>query len=111
MNQRNWEELVDLIDQRYKISRHKNIAEKLEDAPELERTIERIEFTKDGTDFRVDRIDAPAIIDKKTFYNKVGSSQHSQNVYDPEERAARLAFYQQQNSGEWLEIKPEQLLS
>jgi len=108
MNDRGWEELVDLIDQKYEIDDHQKLDEVMPDNPDLHRQIEIITFSKGGDDYKIERIISPRILDKKTFYHKTGASERDQYVYDPEETSNRVVFWRQV-AGEWQEIKPEAL--
>lgn len=110
MNDRGWEELVDLIDQKYQIDQHHNSREPLPDNRSLHRDVELIEFEKDNQKYKIERVTAPRIVDKKTYYHKVGSSEHSEYVYDPIETTNKVTFYAQTPDGHWNEIGPEQLL-
>lgn len=110
MNQRGWDELVDLVDQKYGLSSHNKKEQQLEDNNQLKKTIETIEFDKDGTKYRVERITSPAVVDKKTYYHRSGVQNRIENVYDDTETSSKLVFFKQ-ISGEWMEISPEQLFS
>lgn len=110
MNERGWEELVDLIDQKFIIAAHNKFEEVLEDNHKLKRTIDRIEFEKAGDSYRIDRVTAPMIVERKTFYHRSGTQNHAQNVYDPDETSSRVFFLKQVGS-EWIEVKAEQLFS
>lgn len=111
MTDRGWEELVDQLDQKFGLSNHQRRREPLPDRPELHRDVEQLEFEKGGHHFRVERVVGPAVIDKKTFYHKVGTSEHTQYVYDPTETSSQVHFYRAGSAGEWTEIQPEALLS
>ena len=110
MNQRGWDELIDLVDQKYGISKHDKSEQELEDNRQLKKTIETIEFDKDGVKYRVERITSPAIIDKKTYYHRSGVQNRIENIYDESETSAKLVF-SKQISGQWMEVTPEQLFS
>ncbi len=111
MNDRAWDELIDLVDTKYEIDKSDRRTEKLEDNAELSKTIEAIEFEKDNIKYKIERITSPAIVDKKTFYHRTGSADHMQYVYDPEETTTKVVFYKQQPDGYWNEIAPEELMS
>ena len=111
MTDRAWEELVDRFDQRFGLKNFHKKTEPVEDNHKLTKTLETIEFSHDGNDFRVVRITAPLVVDRKTFYHRTGQSDHSQNIYDETETSHRVVFYKQAASGDWEEISPESLLS
>ncbi len=110
MNERAWEELVDLIDDQYTIDRSDRRTEALEGEKKLKKTVESIEFEKDNVKFKIERETGPRIIDKKTFYSGHGSANHSQYVYDPEETSSKVLFYKQLPDGNYNEISPEDLM-
>ncbi len=111
MSDKAWEELTDLIDKKYQIDLTDRIVEKLEDNPSFKKTIERIEFEKDNTKYRIDRVESPMIIDKKTHYHHRGSANRIEYVYDPEETTTKVFFYQRLADGHYNEISPESMLS
>lgn len=111
MNDRAWDELVDLIDTKFTVDKNDRKTEKLEDNHELTRTIESIEFEKDNVKYKIERITSPQIVDKKTYYHRSGSADRLQYVYDPEETSSKMVFYKQLPDGYWNEIQPEDLLS
>lgn len=110
MNDRAWEELVDLIDQKYDIDTSYQREEPLPDNKDLSRMVETIEFERDNQKFKIERVTSPAIIDKKTYYHKVGGAARVENVYDPEATTKRVAFYKKTTDDYWNEITPEELL-
>ncbi|MFO0955736.1 MAG: hypothetical protein U0526_04370 [Candidatus Saccharibacteria bacterium] len=111
MSDQAWDQLVDLIDQKYEIDNHKKTKEPLEDHPDLSRTIDAIFFEKDNQKFKIERVTSPAVVDTKTHYARSGTAQRVEKKYDPEETVHRVAFYQQQSDGYWNEIPPEALMS
>jgi hypothetical protein len=110
MNDRAWEELVDLIDDQYTVDKSDRREEPLEGEKKLKQTVESIEFEKDNAKFRIERISGPRIIDKKTFYSGHSAASHSQYVYDPEETSSKVVFYKQLTDGNFNEISPEDLM-
>lgn len=111
MNDRAWGDLVDKLDELFTIDKSDKRKEKLEDNHQLTQTVESIEFERDNAKYKVERTTGPAIIDKKTFYTKVGGAHRVENIYDPEETTTRVNFFYQQPDGYWNEITPEELLS
>jgi len=111
MGEKAWDELINLIDEKYQIDSSDRLQEDVEDHPELKRIIERIEFEKDNIKYRIDRVTSPAIIDKKTHYHHRGSANRIEYVYDPEEITTKVVFYKQLSDGHYNEISPESMLS
>jgi len=111
MSDKAWDDLVNLIDEKYQIDSSDRLKEEIEDNPGLKKTIERIEFEKDNTKYRIDRVTCPAIIDKKTHYHHRGSANRVEYIYDPEETTTKVVFYQQLSDGHYNEISPESMLS
>jgi len=109
MSDRAWDDLITLLDDKYHLDENKRFKEPLEDKPDLERTIERIEFTKDNESFRIDRVTSPTIVDRKTFYHHRGSADRVEYTYDPEETSNKVLFYKQ-SAGGYEEISPESML-
>lgn len=111
MNDRSWEELIDRIDEKYQVDKHYKSENKLEDNPKYSAKIEAIEFERDNIKFKIERVTSPAIVDKKTYYHKVGGANRVENIYDPTETTNKVQFFRQQPDGYWNEISPEELLS
>lgn len=111
MNDNSWDNLVNLIDEKYTIDNSERLTEKLEDDGKLTRTIERIDFERDNQKFRIERVESPMIIDKKTFYHQRGTADHAKFVYDPEETSKKVFFYRRLPDGNYNEITPEELMS
>lgn len=110
MSDQAWEQLVDLIDQKYGIVKHKKHTEKLEGKQKLERLHDEIIFDKDGESYKVDRISSPAVKNTKTLYVHRGTAQRVEHEYDPAELVHRVEFFRQAASGAWHEISPEDLV-
>lgn len=111
MNDRAWEELIDKIDELYQIDRTGKRGEALEDNNKLKRLIESIEFERDNSKYKIERVTSPAIVDKKTYYSRVGGAHRLENIYDPKETTKKVLFFKAQPDGYWNEITPEELLS
>ena len=110
MNDRAWEELIDLIDDQYTVDKSGRHEEALEDDKKLKQFVESIEFEKDNIKYKIDRVTGPRVIDKKTFYSGHGSANRIQYVYDPEETSSKVVFYKQLPDGHYNEISPEDLM-
>ena len=111
MNDRAWEELVDLLDEQYTIDKSDRREEVLADNKKHKQIIESIEFEKDNTKFKIERITGPRILDRKTFYSGHGSANRIEYVYDDEETSTKVIFYKQLPDGNYNEIAPEDLMS
>jgi hypothetical protein len=111
MNDNAWEELVNRIDEMYEIDDSTRVVEKLEDNPKFSRTIQRIEFEKDNTKYRIENIESPKINDKKTFYHHRGAANRVEYEYDPEETSKKVIFYKMLPDGHYNEISPEDMMS
>lgn len=110
MSDQAWEQLVDLIDQKYGIEKHKKHTEKLAGKQKLEKLHDEIIFEKDGEIYKVDRVTSPAVVNTKTLYAHRGTAQRVEHEYDPAEFVHRVEFYRQSGSGDWREISPEDLM-
>lgn len=111
MNEKNWDELTMRIDDMYTIDVRDKFTEQLPDNPKYKRAIERIEFEKDNIKYRIDNIESPAILDKKTIYHHRGPADHVEYIYDSEETSKKIVFYRQMPDGYWNEISPEEMMS
>lgn len=111
MNDRAWEELIDLIDNKYEVDVSDRREEALEDNKKLKQTIESIGFEKDNIKYKIERITSPRVVDKKTFYSGQGTANRLQYVYDPEETSTKVYFYKQLLDGNYNEITPEELMA
>jgi len=110
MSDQAWEQLVDLIDQKYGIDQHKKHKEQLDGKQKLEKFHDEIVFEKDGNTFKVDRITSPAVANTRTHYAHRGTAQRVEHEYDPAELVHRVEFYKKSGSGDWHEISPEDLM-
>lgn len=111
MNQRGWEDLVDMIDQRYGLDSHKKTSEPMPENPRLEQTVDAIWFEKNGTPYKIERITRPAVTGTKTHYAHRGVASHVEHTYDSEETVSSVVFYKQDSAGAWQEASPEGLLN
>lgn len=111
MSDKAWEELVDLIDNKFIIDKSDLREESIEGEPKLKNKIYSIFFEKDNTKYRIERVVGPRIIDKKTFYSGHSTANHSKYVYDPDEVSSKVIFYKQLADGNFNEISPEELMS
>jgi hypothetical protein len=109
MNESAWENLVDVIDVKFGIDDHGRKTEPLEDNHELKQTVEFIEFTKSGEQFRVERVTKPAIQDRKSIGGRgMNASVRFENVYDTSQTTSKVHFFRSQ-AGAWQPIEPTEL--
>lgn len=109
MSDRAWEDLIDRIDVHFGILKSNKFDRPLDDQPELIASIDQVDFKKGPDLYRIERISSPAIVDKKTTYNKTGVATRTQTVYDDTETVHKVHFYRLEGS-EAVEISPDQLL-
>lgn len=109
MSDRAWEDLIDRIDLKFGIAHKHKFEQPLEDEPRLKQTVDQVDFKRDGQSYRIERVTAPAIMDKKTNYNKVGIATSTHVVYDPDELSHKVVFYRLEGD-QAVEITPDQLL-
>ena len=104
MNDAAWERLTDGIDIKLGINRHGRTKRPLIDRPEIEESVEFIEFDRDGDSYKLERSTGPAIIDRKTHYShRPGVASRVENIYDDSEIAHKVTLFKR-SGGEWEEI-------
>ncbi|HSH31410.1 MAG TPA: hypothetical protein VK963_01955 [Candidatus Saccharimonadales bacterium] len=110
MDDKGWAKIVEAIDVKFGITSHSRAKkEPLPDKPELEQTVSYICFSKDGREYKLERVAAPAIIDRKSHFHKAaGSGVRFENIYDPDETSYKTNFYVK-TAGEWEPIDPSEL--
>ena len=107
---RAWDRIVDAIDTKFGLISHGRSQRAVEDAPELTERVSYVVFKRDGQEFKVERIQGPAIIDRKTMgARRAGAVTRVENVYDPDEVSFRTNLYRQDAAGEWEAIDPSAL--
>jgi len=111
MSDKAWEELIDLIDNKFTIDKTESHEDHIEGEPKLKNKTESIFFEKDNVKYRIDRIVGPRIVDKKTFYSGHSTANHSKYIYDPDETSSKVVFFMQLADGNYNEISPEELMS
>lgn len=106
MSDHAWEELLDVIDQRYGIISHQTEKRPLPDNHELEATVTSVIFHKADQEYKFERTISPRIIDKKSYYHRSGGANRIENIYDPTETSNKVILYRK-TSDDWVEINPE----
>lgn len=109
MNDAAWERLTDMLDLKFGLSSHGRRDEELEDDHSLKRHIQYVCWTMHGTEFKAERVEGPALIERKTLGSRrAGSEVRFQNIYDPNETSRSTHFYRK-NGADWEAIDAEEL--
>ena len=89
-----WDRIVDAVDQKFGLKSHGRGKRPVEDAPDLTEHVSYVIFERDGEEFKLERIQGPAIIDRKTMgARRAGAVTRVENVYDTSETSFRTNFY------------------
>src|SRR5215203_1410488 len=89
-----WDRIVDAIDMKFGLTDHGRTKRAVEDAPELTEHVSYVVFERDGDKFKLERVQGPAIIDRKTVgARRAGATTRVENVYDPNEVSFRTNFF------------------
>ena len=104
MTYEKWKKIIDMVNENFKIF------DKGEEELELGK-IEWIEFDSPLGKLRLELLEKPKIIDKKTLYTtRIGSDVKVEYVYSKDEKIYEFsAFRWDDESEEWLEIDAEDL--
>lgn len=109
MNDHGWDNLVDALDSKFGLSDYGRYKEPLEDNHELEASVQFVCFSKGGKTYKVERVEGPAIVDRKSHYHKAaGSGVRFENIYDPEQVSYKMRFFVK-NGDDWEPTQPEEL--
>ena len=104
-----WDRIVDAIDTKYGLIKHGRSQRPVEDAPELTEKVAFVIFERDGERLKVERVQGPAIIDRKTMgARRAGAVTRVENVYDPHETSFRTNLFREAND-EWEALDPSAL--
>lgn len=104
-----WDKLVDAVDLKFGIDEHGRKTEPVPDRTDLTQAVQFITFTRDGKQFKMERITGPAIIDRKSHFHKAaGSTVRFENVYDEHDTSHRTNFYRK-SGNDWQPITLEEL--
>jgi hypothetical protein len=104
-----WDRIADAIDTKYGLVEHGRSKRPVEDANELTEFVSFIVFDRDGERYKVERIQGPAIIDRKTIgARRAGATVRMENIYDPDEVSFRTNLYRKAGE-DWEEIDPSAL--
>lgn len=106
---RAWDRIVDAVDTKFGLIQHGRSKREMEDAPEFTEYVSFVIFSRDGEKLKLERIQGPAIVDRKTMgARRSGATTRVENVYDPDEVSFRTNLYRQ-NGDEWDVIDPSVL--
>jgi hypothetical protein len=101
---RAWDRIVDAIETKFGLTKHGRTTRPLEDAPELTEHVSFVIFERDGQTLKVERVQGPAIIDRKTMgARRAGATTRVENIYDPDEVSLRTNLYRQDGT-DWVPI-------
>ncbi len=102
-----WDRIVDAVDTKFGLTDHGRSKRAVADAPELTEHVSYVVFDRDGDEYKLERVQGPAIIDRKTMgARRAGATTRVENVYDPEETSFRTNLYRKDAAGEWEPIDP-----
>jgi hypothetical protein len=104
-----WDRIVDAIDTKFGLADHGRGKRAVEDAADLTEYVSYVVFERGGERFKVERVQGPAIIDRKTMgARRAGAVTRVENIYDADEVSFRTNLYRD-NGGEWEAIDPSAL--
>ena len=103
---RAWDRIVDAVETKFGLIEHGRSKRPVADAPDLTEFVSFVIFNRDGQKFKLERIQGPAIIDRKTMgARRAGAVTRVENIYDSGEVSFRTNLYQDK-TGEWAAIDP-----
>ncbi|HEX3082196.1 MAG TPA: hypothetical protein VHQ86_02995 [Candidatus Saccharimonadia bacterium] len=106
---RAWDRIADAIDTKYGLIEHGRKKRPVEDAPDLTEHVSFIIFERDGEKLKLERVQGPAIIDRKTMgARRAGAATHVENVYDTSEVSLRTDLFRWDGT-EWQPLDPSAL--
>jgi len=106
---RTWDRIVDAVEVKFGIEDHGRSKRKLEDDGALTEYVSYIIFLRDGERLKLERVQGPAIIDRKTMgARRAGAATRVENVYDPDEISFRTNLYHEVG-GDWEAMDPNAL--
>jgi len=110
MNPEKWEDLLDLVEEKFGIDDHHTenfVVEETHDGKQIMGEKEVLEFNGPLGKTRVERTSQPKLVDKKVMASKrIGSKSVIDYVYSPTEKSEHIKFYRwDETTGQWTEIK------
>ena len=104
-----WDRIVDAIDTKFGLVEHGRSKRPVTDATDLTEHVSFVVFDRAGERYKVERVQGPAIIDRKTMgARRAGATTRVENIYDADETSFRTNLYRQSGS-EWETIDPKAL--
>jgi hypothetical protein len=99
-----WDRIADAIDAKFGLIEHGRSKRPVADAQDLTEHVSFIVFERDGERYKIERVQGPAIIDRKTIgARRAGATVRMENIYDPDEISFRTLLYKH-SGGEWEQI-------
>ncbi len=113
MNQKVWDDLISRLEDKFgdiSVS-HRQESRTDDMGNKLVSEIDFVEFEMNGDTYRVDKITAPLILDKKTHYTHTAGARASvEYVLSEDETTTKMKVYREED-GEFIEIQtPSNLL-
>lgn len=106
---RTWDRIVDAVETKFGLIDHGRSKRQIEDAPGLMEYISFVVFERDGEKLKLERVQGPAIVDRKTMgARRAGATTRVENVYDPDEVSFRTNLYRAAGT-DWAAIDPSVL--
>ncbi len=106
---RAWDRIVDAVEQKFGLDEHGRSKRLVEDDSELTEYVSFVIFNRDGEKLKLERVQGPAIIDRKTMgARRSGATTRVENVYDPDEVSFRSNLYRW-DGVDWEAIDPSVL--
>jgi hypothetical protein len=104
-----WDRIVDAIDQKFGLKSHGRGKRPVPDAPDLTEHVSYVVFERAGEEFKLERIQGPAIVDRKTMgARRAGATTRVENVYDVSETSFRTNLFRKRGE-DWDPIDPSAL--
>jgi hypothetical protein len=89
-----WDRIVDAIETKFGLIEHGRTKRPVEDARDLTEYVSFVIFNRDGEKLKLERVQGPAIIDRKTMgARRAGATTRVENVYDPHETSLRTNVF------------------
>ncbi|MCX5800593.1 MAG: hypothetical protein NTX17_04330 [Candidatus Eisenbacteria bacterium] len=107
MDDERWEELVNRIELKLKVSEKKSVT-----GSDGKTKIETVIFSGPEGKMKLERTSKPLVLDKKTHYSKrIGSAHSTEYVYSPTEKVQRVQLFKwSETEQDWEEIRLDRLI-
>lgn len=104
-----WDRIVDAVEQKFGLKEHGRTKRPLDDAPDLSEFVSFVIFERAGEEFKLERVQGPAIVDRKTMgARRAGSVTRIENVYDTSETSFRTDMFRRVGT-DWQPLDPSAL--